>query len=140
MCGRLEKLEQMKLSYTYDSVTGIFYNRYNKIVTRHNKYGYISCGSVLAHRLAWFIYYGIVPDVIDHINGVKTDNRISNLRNVTQHKNTFNTNAKGFRKRDSGRYSAEIMLSRRKISLGTFDTEQEAHQAYLDAKKIYHII
>lgn len=46
----------------------------------------------LAHRLAWLIHYGSWPDnVIDHINGVRTDNRIVNLRDCTNQENLFNT-------------------------------------------------
>src|SRR5690554_6421992 len=38
-----------------------------------------------AHRLVWFYHYGVMPDGgIDHINGVKDDNRIENLRVVSQ--------------------------------------------------------
>lgn len=44
-----------------------------------------------AHRLAWFYVYGIFPyGDIDHINRVKTDNRLSNIREVTRSKNLFN--------------------------------------------------
>jgi len=44
----------------------------------------------LVHRLAWLYTYGEWPDVIDHINGVKTDNRLCNIRNVTQQSNHMN--------------------------------------------------
>ncbi len=44
-----------------------------------------------AHRLAWLIVYGTMPDgFIDHINRVRTDNRISNLRLVTHSENMQN--------------------------------------------------
>jgi len=45
-----------------------------------------------AHRLAWTFYYGKEPNgVIDHINRIKTDNRIENLRDTTQQINILNT-------------------------------------------------
>lgn len=44
-----------------------------------------------AHRLAWYLHYGEWPkNVIDHINGIKNDNRINNLRDVTNQQNQLN--------------------------------------------------
>jgi hypothetical protein len=77
--------------------------------------------------------------VIDHIDLNKINNCISNLRPCTQQQNLFNTNAKGYSwyKRDK-KWIAQICLNGKKIYLGYYDTEEEAHQAYLDAKEIYH--
>lgn len=44
----------------------------------------------LNHRVIWFLLKGVVPEVIDHIDGDKTNNRIENLRNVTQSQNRAN--------------------------------------------------
>lgn len=45
-----------------------------------------------AHRLAWFLFYGELPLYeIDHVNGIRTDNRIINLRAVTHRENCLNT-------------------------------------------------
>ena len=51
----------------------------------------ISGERVLSHRLAWLYVYGVWPLEIDHINGVKDDNRISNLRSVNRQTNLRNT-------------------------------------------------
>ena len=48
-----------------------------------------------AHRVAWFLYHGEQPDVIDHINRDKTDNRIANLRNVSKRTNCLNRGING---------------------------------------------
>ena len=95
-----------------------------------------------AHRLMWIYHNGsISKDVeIDHINRDTGDNRIENLRIVSRQENQFNRNAKGYTKRPSGRYEARIKMNQKLIHLGMFDTEQEAKQAYLDAKKGLHII
>ena len=58
--------------------------------------GYIRCSyegkKVQGHRLAWFLHYGEWPEGnIDHINRVKTDNRICNLRIATLSENQFNS-------------------------------------------------
>jgi len=146
----LEKFEAFKSAgYRYDAVTGLMYNTRNEEAGSITNKGYIRCDTTInsirigvqAHRLAWYLHYGILPsEKIDHDNRVRCDNRIDNLRDITMHKNSFNRDAKGYHKTKNGRFRATIMLNRKSISLGTYDTEKEAHQAYLDAKKIYHII
>lgn len=45
---------------------------------------------IRAHRLAWFISNGSIPEFIDHINGNRSDNRLCNLRNVSRLENARN--------------------------------------------------
>jgi len=95
------------------------------------------------HRLVAQAY---LPDFcedldVDHIDRDKTNNNLSNLRMVTTQQNAFNTKAKGyhFRKdRKTKPWQAYIGKDGKKIYLGYFDKEEDAHQAYLDAKEIYH--
>lgn len=139
----MTELERLKSKYQYDSITGIMYNEHGESLTCLSSGGYIRCNNTYVHRLAWYIHYNEIPNYIDHINGDKTDNRIVNLRSVTPQKNSFNMHESkvcGFQKRKNGRFTSRIILNKKYINLGTYDTEQEAHQAYLDAKKIYHII
>ena len=78
---------------------------------------------------------------IDHINMIKDDNRIENLRVVTQQENQFNTNAKGYsRNKKAQKYEAQIMINGKKIHLGYHDYETDAKLAYVTAEKIHHII
>ena len=79
---------------------------------------------------------------IDHINGTTTDNCITNLRNVTHQQNQWNqTKAKGYyRDKSKKKWVAQIKLNRKKIHLGYFDLEEDARNAYLEAKKVHHII
>ena len=99
----------------------------------------------LEHRLAWFYVYKKWPDFqIDHINEVKTDNRILNLRDVCQTKNLLNqskpqkNNTSGFRgvsfQRKTGKYRAQLMIEGKQHHLGEFETSVQAYQAYLSAK------
>ncbi|WP_186276154.1 HNH endonuclease [Burkholderia gladioli] len=99
------------------------------------------------HRLAWFYVHGKWPArAIDHINGDRTDNRLANLRDVSQAENMQNvrrpkayssTGLLGVAKcRD--KFRAEIRINGRKKHLGTFDTAESAHLAYMDAKRIFH--
>lgn len=110
---------------------------YVRININSRKYG--------AHRLAWFYVHGQWPkNFIDHINRTKNDNRICNLRDVTRSVNMQNLNGPqgankflGVHKRKN-KWRAKIEVNSKQINLGTFDTEEKAYQAYLDAKKIYH--
>lgn len=100
-----------------------------------------------ASRLAWLYVHGSWPSkVIDHINGVRDDDRIVNLRDITCAENTHNicttksTSSSGllgaFKNR--GVWRARIMVSGARISLGTFATPELAHNAYMLAKSTYH--
>jgi hypothetical protein len=104
-----------------------------------------------AHRLAWLFIYGKFPDnVIDHINGIKTDNRIDNLRDVTYAVNNQNQK-KGHFDSKSGKlgvswnssknkWVAKIGLNGKQRHLGYFDDVDEANDIYQKAKNLYHDI
>ena len=95
------------------------------------------------HRLIWIYFNGNVENQsldIDHINQIRSDNRIDNLRLITHSKNLWNSDkAKGYCF-SRGRYVARINVNYKSIYLGHFDIEQEARNAYLKAKEKYHII
>lgn len=104
----------------------------------------------LAHRLAWLYVYGTPPKYqIDHINAVRDDNGIANLRESDQAQNQHNRSATAGRKLPKGvrqpvrllsgklRYRANIVVSRKIIGLGSYDSAEEAHAAYLAAAKLH---
>ena len=96
------------------------------------------------HRVIYEFQHGpISVDIqIDHIDGNRANNFLSNLRLVTSHHNQWNRRtAKGYSwyKRDK-KWQAVICVNNQGKHLGYFDTEAEARQAYLDAKAIYHVI
>jgi len=91
--------------------------------------------NLMAHRIAWAMYYGAPPsEQIDHINGDCSDNRIINLRVVSNIENCRNqraprNNTSGhvgvhFRKKDARWYA--YISARGRISLGDFQTFDEA--------------
>jgi len=100
-----------------------------------------------AHRLAFAIHTGAWPEkLVDHENGIKSDNRWDNIRPAN---NAFNCqNSRVARKNNKtgylgvhferGRYVAEIWVDGRAVRLGDFDEPQPAHEAYITAKRIHH--
>ena len=90
-------------------------------------------------RLAWFLYYGRWPGgLIDHRNHIRTDDRISNLREATSSQNNGNQsllkrNTSGFKgvsKTYNGKWAAYIRLPVGNKRIGTFETPELAHEAY----------
>ena len=97
-----------------------------------------------AHRLAWLYVYGEWPkEELDHVNCDKSDNRIANLRGASRHQNLANApawgkNLKGTDQLPGGRWRAKMCVKYKQITIGIFDTEIEAHEAYLhEVKKLY---
>jgi predicted aspartyl protease len=86
------------------------------------------------------------PQLIDHINGNKADNRRKNLRPVTYAENCHNrkrnsnntSGTTGVRKVENGKFEAYIYVNGKKIHLGYFATKKEAEDARDDAKRKYH--
>src|SRR5690606_22288707 len=92
-----------------------------------------------AHQLAWLYVYGCWPPAqLDHVNRVKSDNRICNIRPATQSENNCNREQKksnsGYRgvyfDRRGGKYEARIKKDGESRRLGSFDSPCEAALAY----------
>ena len=99
------------------------------------------------HRVAWALYYNYIPNVIDHINRIKVDNRIENLRDINHQLNNLNSNKrkgltskyKGvYKHKLSGKWNCQCMVNGKKIHVGVFDTEYQAHEAYVIEMKKHH--
>ena len=69
---------------------------------------------------------------VDHINGKRDDNRIENLRWVTNQQNSWNRNNKGYSQIKNGRFQAKIKINGKTTHIGCYDTPEEARQAYLN--------
>ena len=118
---------------TTDAGTG-----YHRVMIRRKKYQ--------AHRLAWLYMTGEWPtDEVDHINGVRTDNRWANLRSATKAENQQNA---ALRKDSSSaltgaqfhnnKWQATIRVNGTPMYLGVFADKLDARKAYLDAKARFH--
>ena len=99
-------------------------------------YGQIEGQRLMAHRVIWKMATGLEPDVIDHINGIVSDNRISNMRSVSHTENMRNRNISSNNKTGAngvdkwnGRYRARINHGGRTYHIGMFDTVEQAKEA-----------
>lgn len=159
----LPGIDALRAKLDYNPETGVLTwkaTRDRKLVGTQAKSldvgGYVqvnTLGAVMkGHRVAWAIHYGEWPsDDIDHINGVRNDNRISNLRCVNGTINTQNKrlgsckNRTGFlgvhenlRGSPEKRFRAKIMVGKNQIHLGGYPTPEQAHEAYVVAKRKLH--
>ena len=147
--------------FTYDPETGVVAWRHkhrNKqpgtvAGSLHKNTGYwrlnVFGQKYQAHRIAWLIYHGERPAVIDHINGDKVDNRICNLRSVSPQINAQNLRKASANSKSrylganwhkpSGLWQAKIYVGGKYVHIGLFSTEEEAHNAYVQAKRLLHV-
>ena len=154
---------------TYDPTTGVLtwkfrqehhFNDPTKVKSWNSRYGLLDAGYVstkdnyiyveiykstfVAHRLIWKLVHNESPDEIDHINGVRNDNRLINLRNVTHSENSKNITA--LSNNTSGRigiywnrrismWCAQIKVDGATIPLGSYLAKEQAIQARKDAEQ-----
>lgn len=157
--SKLLSAEELKLLLGYDEHTGVFtWLAPRKGVRRKRAGSVMSHGYVAiringvdytAHRLAWLYVHGRWPNgCIDHVNGNRADNRIGNLRDVSQSVNMHNVyapksnNKSGYRgvswHAQRGKYTARIKAGGVYRSLGLFATPEDASAAYQAAKRELH--
>ena len=148
-------------NFRYDETTGDLYWKVkrayttdlSKPISAKDRHGYIVVCTKLSgktkvyriHRLIWTIVYGMNPKNIDHIDGDRTNNQISNLREVTHQQNMMNRKKRvgsisAYKGITKSKYSwiAEITFMNNRHYLGSFKTEKEAAIAYEEASKKLH--
>lgn len=150
----------IKHYFSYDPETGIFIRKI--AIAKSSKVGEVAGGKdnkgyiriringskYRAHTLAWIYMYGEIPQQIDHINGIKDDNRICNLRIADNFINSQNKHTKPKSNKtgyfgvhfDNGskKFRARISHKGKYIHLGLFDDPSEAEKVYLQEKRRIH--
>jgi hypothetical protein len=145
--------EQVREMFDYDENTGILTwkikhgHKHPGDEVGYMEYGYkiltIDKKDFFVHRIVWLRHYGKYPDqFIDHINGIRDDNRICNLRDVSQRENMHNKqrHREGrslgvFYNQWEKRWDARIFFEHKQYRLGVYDTEELALQAYKTAQE-----
>ena len=150
--------ELLRSLFLYDPVTGRLHHKANRRRVKVGSYadstrradGYRQVALRLdgkqyqlkAHSVAWILAHGAIPHgkQIDHINGIRDDNRLCNLRLVTQRENDQNRRkARGYSwNKGCSKWEAYIRVDGVLRHLGLFPTEAAARAAYLKAKARYH--
>lgn len=163
MAEAILSAERLREVLNYEPATGIFTwkvrtsNRVNigDVAGAMLKTGYLSIcidsKFYRAHRLAWLYIHGDWPSAdIDHLNGMRTDNRFCNLRDVSRSTNQQNLRKARGEKTHSGllgvyrtdkvnnQWRACIKIDGKDVHLGNFRTKEAAHEAYLLAKRSHH--
>lgn len=157
-------VDRLREVLLYDAKTGVFTwrrtlhgrfpagSRAGSVTTKKNRSNYrlreigIDRRVYSEHRLAWLYVHGEwPPSVIDHINGDATDNRLVNIRAVSQAVNCQNRTrascASGYLgaswDKQRGKWRATIGVGGKNVYLGHFTAPEQAHQAYIEARKTY---
>lgn len=153
---RIPTQDELKALYHYDPETGVFTHlqsrgkgKAGQPAGNINGYGYREmrvCNSLFqAHRLAFLYMTGTFPEkplTVDHINGVRDDNRWCNLRLADARQQNWNSpadkdNQSGIKGawpcKQTGRWVSMLQDGKTRIWLGRFDTAEEAHAAWIKA-------
>lgn len=123
--------------------------RIQKAVYKEYRQVKIKGRSYYTHRVVWIMKNGDIPVglFIDHINGCGLDNRIDNLRLITQIGNNRNKrrssrgSSSGYTgvtfDKSKGKWKAHIQVLGKHINLGLFSLKEDAYKARLSANEVY---
>jgi hypothetical protein len=158
---QLLSAERARELFHYDPETGLLtwktrYSPFSRVrigavAGRMDHKGYrtvtIQSYEYFIHRVIWLMVTGEWPKFsVDHINGNRVDNRLANLRDIPHVMNMHNYHRAnsgnklsllGVTQRPSGKFRAQIRKGEN-IHLGTFETAEAAHAAYVEAKRSMH--
>jgi hypothetical protein len=98
------------------------------------------------HHLVFLMFHGYRPKLLDHINGVRDDNRIENLREVcrlenARNKGVYKANRSGYRNVShlrNGKYEVSLRIQGKRVYVGVFDDAEFAGLVAEEARTKYH--
>lgn len=138
------------IRYKKSTGRGLGAKKAGDIAGREDHHGYVSVRikrvTIPSHHLAWFLYYGVWPDKLDHRDRNRSNNRIKNLRKAKNgnqqnrsisKRNTSGNTGVSFH-RASNRWRAFIYIGNKQKSLGYHTTKEDACKAYAKGKRKFH--
>lgn len=145
------ELKTLSQHLRYDPDTGNLYRSDGSLAVGYVKGGYrivsVKGKQYLAHRLAYFLVTGMWPDVLDHINRDRLDNRWVNLRHTNRLGNAQNAGLRkdstsGYRgvsfRKSSGKWRAYIQSGGKQHHIGFFNTAEAAYAARQEVIHLHH--
>ncbi len=151
--------KEVKRLFKYDRKNGLLIRRFNHgkgrvgtSSTAKDRDGYLVVGIhgklYRAHRVIWLYVHGEWPkNDCDHINRIRDDNRIKNLRDITRSQNKQNQSVQDSNKcrlkgvylhKTTMKWCASIGLNNKNIYIGLFETMELAYKAYQDKAAELH--
>jgi hypothetical protein len=129
------KINKQKTRAGNKAGTNDFFQSYVQITLNGKKF--------LAHRLIFMMFYGYMPKQIDHVNCLKNDNRIENLRICTYSQNQLNIKPKNLRKNVSfykrtGKWQVQLKINQKTLHFGYFEDVELADLVAHEARDLYH--
>lgn len=125
-------------------------SRQGRVVGCPNAYGYLRINyrqkEYFVHQVVFLLHHGVIPKIIDHIDGDNQNNRIENLRPATNGQNIANSklskrNTSGYKGvtwyAPRNKWGARLRCNNEVYFLGLFATPEEAHAAYVKAANHY---
>lgn len=142
---RVLELFDYKNGQLFKKTDGKLVGCYSKKSHRYARIG-IDNNNYKLHRIIFLYHHGYMPNIIDHINGNRFDNRIENLREVTPVQNRYNsrlysTSKSGVKnvywQKNCGKWNVTISINGKRVNFGYYTDLEEARRVSIDMRNKY---